>query len=339
MSGKPEALFEHLHRTPPRALLLAGEEGWGIDHAMTLLRHHWTGQEAEWVRLVGSSCDAKTLATQLPQPSLFARQSVVVIEDAHQIKGDGAGVIAALLAEQRASLSLVLVSRERVDPKFKNGKLFKAVAQHGVVALFYPLDRPQRMQWLIHRLDEADLEMTQDAKELLIDYCHDLPLLAQELDKLTLWGSGGVIREEHVEAVAVNDQTGGFQEMEAAFYQRDPAQALRQLRRLRAAGIEPPQILFRLASNLRLIVQGHALAQAGQHPEQIAKTLRVFWKQQRTFAGGMRRWSRDRAIAALATLSEVDRGVKTGEPDRGLERWIARFFADRPTQSPIRPKV
>ena len=173
------------------------------------------------------------------------------------------------------------------------------------------MDARELPRWLQQRINQAGLQIDNDALQLLCDRVEGNLLAAvQEVEKLRLLCQGDRISAEDVsDSVANNARYNLFTLVDCAL-QGDTAGAMKMLHGLRAEGVEPPVILWALSREIRLLYQCAIDIDKGQNQQRVLQSQRVWDKRKPIVSAGLARHSRDGLGELLHQASLVDHSIK-----------------------------
>ena len=143
-------------------------------------------------------------------------------------------------------------------PKLERGTTrhawYKATDRVGAVLRLWPLKPGEMKRWLQRRMRAAELRLSDDAVQLLLDRTEgNLAAAQQAVEQLHLIDSGGQLEAETVErAIADNAQADIFQLADAAL-DGDAKRCLTLMARLRATRTEPQRLLWVLGRELETL--------------------------------------------------------------------------------------
>ena len=157
-------------------------------------------------------------------------------------------------AEHPPADTILLVVAPNLDKKTAGSRWVGALASAGVHVEVRPVGAQELGHWVDARMRAAGLEPTARAVALIAERVEgNLVAAAQEIEKLRLLRGPGAVDEEAVlDAVADSARFDVYKLVDAAFA-GDAARALRVLEGLRGEGLEPPQIMWLIRSDLRSI--------------------------------------------------------------------------------------
>ena len=196
-------------------------------------------------------------------------------------------------------------------------------------------DEPGDVARLVREALAAEqLGLSAEALQLFVERLpRERGVARQEIERLILFlgpGSGRIARPEDLEDyLGVEPEASLSDAASLAFGGRlGPAQAA--LRRARAEGEGGPAAVRALGMHLGRLRQALILHRSGAPLQEAAKSVGVFWKNEREFLRQARSWSQEALEAMAPDVLEADRACKrTGSPDGLISERLALTVAAR----------
>jgi DNA polymerase-3 subunit delta len=269
------------------------------------------GSDVEVIRLHDSdiAADPDRIIGELTTGSLFGGTKIIWLTS-FPAKGQ-----AAVLEAITRPLTGAYLAVQAPDLK-KSHKLVQAFeAAPGLAALAsYGEDRESLTSMIRQHVSSAGYEIDNDAAALVAARCDFSALLAKsEAEKLmTFAGTTRRIMADDVEACLIDQQTAGLSEIIDNALNGEGRKALVAFERFMAEEQNIVPILVVLSSTLLRMHALRTAMDAGTPIMQAIKELRppVFFKQQDTLAGQVRRWPADALTAYLRLLNTTLRETR-----------------------------
>jgi len=265
----PDSLAPHLERQLLPAYLVSGDEALLINEATDAIRASakskgFTERESHFVERAGDWEDVRASTGSM---SLFGSRRLVEIR-MHSGKPGVTGnkALVKLLEANDPDLVLMIMT-PRLDRDAQSADWVKALDARGGWVQVWPIDSDRLMAWLRGRCRRLNLDVGDEALELLADRVEGNLLAAhQELEKLRLLTPAGakVSADAVLASVADSARFDVFQLTEATL-SGDTSRALRVLSGLRSEGVEPTLVLWSLIKAVRDTWNAYA-APPGQGP-------------------------------------------------------------------------
>jgi DNA polymerase III subunit delta len=329
-----DALPAHLQKQLLHAYLVSGDEVLVAGEAADAIRAkaRAEGFTERDVHFLDRSSDWSEVRAAARTLSLFASRRLIEVRLQSGKAGVAGGTVLRSLIEDADPETLLLILTPRLDRDGQAAEWVRAVETCGVWVQVWPVDPGRLVGWLRARGRRMQLDLTEDALELLAARTEGNLLAAdQELAKLSLLGLKGRISAETVlESVADSARFDVFQLNEAVLA-GEAERALRILASLRGEGAELVLTLWALTKAMRDLWNGLAHPQGGS-----AQT----WQRRQNAAleKGLRR-ARSLAFDQLAVRAErVDRMIKgrlEGQPWDEMAL-LALEICGRPVLAPAR---
>ncbi len=214
------------------------------------------------------------------------------------------------------STVLILLERGSVN---KNSALLKAAARHGKVEEFKSPVGGMLERWIAERGRGAGIKITPGALSALAATLSDLQMLANELDKLSLYvGEGGTVDEKALRQMSFASRQDDVFEMTSAAARRDTRGALQQLHKLTDSGTQPEGILPVLAWQVRTLMQVRDMLDRRVPEYRMAEKSGLSDYMVQKSVSQARQFSMKKLLQIHTGLLELDHAVKTGRAQAEL---------------------
>ncbi|HEX5313803.1 MAG TPA: DNA polymerase III subunit delta [Gammaproteobacteria bacterium] len=227
---------------------------------------------------------------------------------------EGARALAAWFAAPPADV-LLLVTAIGAERKAAQTAWAKAAEKAGVLVECRPIPATDLPGWIKERLRQRNLALPSEAIGLIADYAQGNPsAAAQAIERLLLLAPIGDTDLENVREAIVDEARYGTFECVDAALAGDAAGTLHMLRRLAEAGTAPPQLLWVIARDLRLLASWRWASELGGPRPQV-------WDSRRSLiAAAARRRQADSWQSLLVAAAEADRCIKGRAPGNAWTR-------------------
>jgi len=201
-----------------------------------------------------------------------------------------------------------------------NNPLLRELSAVASVKSFPLLKEVKLRQWIERRVTEAGGSISPKAVDLLVRFVgNDLWIMANEIDKLTLFVGGRLIEDGDVRAVVSYAQEANVFAMVDAILESRAGFAQELLQQLLKQGAAPAQLLVMLARQVRIILQIKEMRSRKKSRNEIQNklgltsdfVLRKAWEQ-------ADKYSLARLKEVYHKLLEADLSIKTGKYDGEL---------------------
>ncbi|MDD4238178.1 MAG: DNA polymerase III subunit delta [Desulfotomaculaceae bacterium] len=313
--------------------LFYGEETYLRDLALVRLKEYFEqGGQADLdldVDVIeGETTDPVEVAARAETLPFFAAKRLVVVKNPSFFKsgkrGGKAGEReepkpsrreAALLEYIKApspSTCLVFSTGENVD---KRKRLFQAIKKNGRELEFIYLSPGDLSRWVAKRAGQESRRFAPGAANALLDAAGpSLQALSLEIEKLINYTAGReLITIEEVRLLCrPRLEENIFAVMDAVGSKRY-REALTGIKDMLAAKEPPLKILSMIARQFRILLMVRDLTERGCPAREIGERLKIHPFVAQKATAQSRNFSKPLLIGALAALSELDVGVKTGK--------------------------
>jgi DNA polymerase-3 subunit delta len=258
MKLAPAQLAKHLQSSLAPVYAISGDDPLLCQEAADAIRAATRAQgfTERQVFNADASFDWGTLLQAGNSLSLFAEKRVLELRIPNGKPGDkGTAALLEYLSRPPED-TLLLISLPKLDGSTQKTKWAKAVID-GPSAQFiqiWPVEVHQLPQWIRQRMNQAGMNATQEAVDLIAARVEgNLLAAAQEIEKLKLLADGNQIDASTVQAaVADSARYDVFGLIDAAL-NGEASHALRTLEGLRGEGVDSTVVLWALARELRLL--------------------------------------------------------------------------------------
>ncbi|MEL6395151.1 MAG: DNA polymerase III subunit delta [Planctomycetota bacterium] len=279
--------------------------------------------ELEVSRFDGQSDALADVLDECRSFGLMSGHKLVVLDAAEQLVNESTRPMLDRYAEQPAEGATLVLRAETWRP----GNLDKKVALVGAVVKCEPPREDQAARWAELRAKKthgATLEA--DASRMLVDYFGpDLGRLDSELGKLAVAASaaGGTITTALIERMCRSSRPFDPWSVQGEVLSPSVERAVSAVRRRVAETHKDQSVpvsiaLVQLAAKLHGVAAG---VHAGENPEKLAKTYKLWGESKSAIQSAARSLGPDRARALFRRALDVDQGLKQGlgRADRSLE--------------------
>lgn len=284
------------------------------------------GQERE-VEVLSGEASLDALVQSASMVSLFGSAKIIVQENpAWLSKKVDTEELCQWIEAPLEGVSIVLVSPKKID---KRKKFSKYLIKKNMLVAADPLKPWELANFVRARARALGKHMDQETAQALVALVgEEEVLLDNELKKMVLYVQDKKTLDlEDVEALVSRSAQAGIFDFMDALSDQDGVKSLRLLDQLLLGGEPAVKILFMIARQFRILLQGRQLMDRGQTYGQIVKAMGVnpyVWKKAQPFC---QRFDEARLKKTFYQVQKIDRRLKTGEgqPRQLLEQFILDF--------------
>jgi DNA polymerase-3 subunit delta len=203
-----------------------------------------------------------------------------------------------------------------IDGKIsKSNPLLKKMAKTARVHDFPPLKGPRLQQWILSRVAAQGAAISPRAVRPLIETAgEDLWVLANEIDKLSLYAGGRRIEEADVQQVSSFAREANIFAMVDAIAEKRLPASMRLLHQLLSEGTPPTHLLTMMSRQVRLMVQAKELGRQRLSLEEKREQLGLSWNFPiDKLLSQSADHSKERLLAIYEKILETDLAIKTGK--------------------------
>lgn len=293
--------------------LLFGEEAFLLNHAATQIKSTAKAQGFdEVIRFaVSPQFDWQEVAQEYASLSLFSNRKIIELELAGSKPNAAASKLLQSLAQNPNPDCILMLKGEKVGSDIQRGAWFKAFDKDGVFIPCYALQGNQLFTWLEQQCQQLGLQLTPDAKSLLVEYNQDnLFAIAQELEKLALLNPTDSISAEVLAPTLVNQSRLDVFDLSDALLKGDSEQISKVVLKLKQENVEPTIILWALVRECENLEAMSRVVSLGESISSVLQQFKVWKNKQAITERALRRIESTQLSAIMAALAEFDLAYK-----------------------------
>lgn len=280
---------------------------------------------------VETGFDWNSLLVEAASMSLFAEKKLLDVRLPSAKPGREGGAALREYASNPPPDTILLLRVGRFDKGGANTAWVKALDAAGVFVQIWDLKPQDTFRWVENRLKRAGFQPEQDAVRLLTARIEgNLLAAAQEIEKLRMVLDPGPLSLKQVREAVTDSSRFDIFELSDAALAAQPERAARILEALRGEGLEPPQILWALARDIRMLAQLSDAAAKGKNSKGV---LGNTWQQRvKQLSGAVRRYSNtewSEMLQRCVLVDEIIKGVRKGNAWNELLQ-LTLWFAGKP---------
>ena len=201
----------------------------------------------------------------------------------------------------------------------RNNPLLRAIRPLADTREFRLPSQREMPSWVRERVDKLGVSIEPRAISAIVDAIgNDTRIADMELQKLTLYRSGGMIRLQDVEAmVSYVREANIFAAVDAALEGRAGV-ALRLAHQLLEAGRPPTYVITMIARQVRFLILAKDLKARGMRQDEIGHRLSIRGYPLTKTMQQEGRFSAERLAEIHRRLLEADLSIKTGAADEDM---------------------
>jgi len=293
--------------------LLFGEEAFLLNHAATQIKSTAKAQGFdEVIRFaVSPQFDWQEVVQEYASLSLFSNRKIIELELADSKPNAAASKLLQSLAQNPNPDCILMLKGEKVGSDIQRGAWFKAFDKDGVFIPCYALQGNQLFTWLEQQCQQLGLQLTPDAKSLLVEYNQDnLFAIAQELEKLALLNPTDSISAEVLAPTLVNQSRLDVFDLSDALLKGDSEQISKVVLKLKQDNVEPTIILWALVRECENLEAMSRVVSLGESISSVLQQFKVWKNKQAITERALRRIESTQLSAIMAALAEFDLAYK-----------------------------
>ena len=301
---------------------------WGEEHLLqeTFLKQIediLSSSNFEKSTFYGSNLDIDALASSISSLSLFATQRLIVIKEAHKIKGNNEKTIAGMIEQGNLASNIVFINLQKLrkDQLGKN-EIIKASAEKGDVVEFRQLYPEECIKFAITELKKGNKTISEKDAEYLYQTSGDnLFDLKNEIDKLVLFtGDRCTITSEDIFKCSGFIRQENVYEITNAILENNKTKALKLIDNLLDSGTETFHLFNLFFWTYRRIIMAKTLQKTNTPAEVILRKVKLW---DRNFPDKIKKFSYSEVLKKLECLYNAELSIKSGKIENADFRVIA----------------
>jgi DNA polymerase-3 subunit delta len=312
--------------------LFYGEETFLRDLALARLKEYFelgnpVGLDVDVIE--GETADPAEVAARAEILPFFAARRLVVVKNppffktarrggenggAEEPKSGRGAALLEYIKKPSPSTCLVFSTGDPVD---RRTRLFQAIKKYGHEIEFTYLSPGYLTRWVTKRAGQSGRKFAPDAANILVNSAGpSLQALSLEIEKLVNYTAGReVITTEDIHLMCPPRLEESIFAVVDAVGNRRYREALAGIKDMLAAKEPPLKILSMIARQFRILLMVCDLTERGCPAREIPGRLKIHPFVARKAVSQSRNFNKQLLTGALAALSELDVGVKTGKTE------------------------
>lgn len=340
MKISPAQIEKALGRGLAPVYLVAGEEPLQYKEVVdTIVKTAESqGYTERQIIYVETGFDWNSVLMEAASMSLFADKRILDIRLPSSKPGRDGGAVLREYAGNPPPDTILLLQVGRFDKGGANTAWVKALDAAGVFVQIWDLKPNETHRWVETRLQRAGFQPQPEAVQLLTERIEgNLLAAAQEVEKLCMVLDPGPLSLDQVKEAVTDSSRFDIFELSDAALAGQAERAVRILEALRAEGLEPPQVLWALARDIRILAQ---LSDASAKGKNSKAVLGNMWQQRvQQLSGAVRRYGHDewgKMLEHCVQIDEMVKGVRKGNAWNELLQ-LTLWLAGKPLWSAKAP--
>ncbi|WP_067866088.1 DNA polymerase III subunit delta [Neptuniibacter marinus] len=313
MKLRPEQLEAQLKKGLAPVYFITGDEPLILEESSDLLRSRiqQQGFNEREVLHVDGSFNWEYLLECANALSLFAEKKIIELRLGSQKLNKKSSELLQSYLNNPAPDNILLITANKLDGSAKKSAWFKAIDKCGIIIEIWPVETEQLPNWIRQRAAQIDLQLNEEAIQLLCDRIEGNLLAAkQEINKLSLLFPNQVVTADDViDSVSDSSRYDIYGLIDAAL-NGQAARCCKILQALKQDGTEPPVALWALSKELRSLSAIQQAQQNGQSFDAVCQRERIWGKRKPLVRKTAQRISAEQINLALQQGAEVDKIVK-----------------------------
>ncbi|TNE79001.1 MAG: DNA polymerase III subunit delta [Gammaproteobacteria bacterium] len=281
--------------------------------------------------------DWNTVLTEASSLSLFASKKIIELRIANGKPGDKGSKVLQEYCATPSPDNLLLIITPKLESAATRSKWVKSIETCGAFVQVWPVPQAQLPSWIGKRLQQAGIQASRQAVDILADRVEGNLLAAvQEIEKLKLLLPEGEVDATTMSTVVADSARFNVFALVDRALEGDAQGASRNLRGLRDEGTDATVILWALSRELRTLIKAREALDQGDHMDWVLKNLGVWEKRKRLIKMALKRLPISQLKQMLYLAGGIDRaikGMRTASPWDDLSTLTLMFCGSPVIQS------
>lgn len=324
-------LAQHLQRELLPVYLLSGDEFLLVQESLQAVRdaarkQGYSGRETYYIE---GRFNWEEILLSANSLSLFADKKIIELRfrNGKFLEADSKALLQML--EVANNDFLIIITMPRLEPGVNRSKLYKTIEEKGATLALWPIDRQQLPQWIKSRLQNYQIQATNDAIAFLADSTEgNLLATQQEIEKLYLLNSQELIDLPTMMKIVSNSSRYTVFNYVDRCLLGDTANALKTLQGLRDEGHDAILILWGISRELRTLYRLLFAIEQGTPPAQAIHSERVPDMRHRVMQPALQRLNLNTLKHLLVKAQTIDhciKGLRNDSPWLHFEQLTVRL--------------
>ncbi len=257
--------------------------------------------------------DFKDFYSNFKITSMFAEKKLIILLNVFSNAKFQEDFLENIKALEDLKDIVVIYGKDKVDQKTK---LFKILQRHAKTQEFNFLQPAMLKKWVMREFEKNGAKINNDALDLLISFVkNDLWRISNEINKLSNYKKGSVVKKDDVETLVKPDIENDIFRTIEAIASKNKKQALNLLHKHLDKGEAPLYLLSMIAYQFRNLLILKELIEKRLPYQVIAKKsgLHPFVVQKTYYACGQ--FSSSQLKKIYQKIFQIDSDIKTGKID------------------------
>lgn len=309
-----QQLSAHLKNSLHPIYIISGNEPLLVQESCLMVKQAAQTQGFEEYELMHaeSGFQWESLVDSALSLSLFAQKKIIELRIPNGKPGDKGSQALQRYCENINDDTLLIIVLPKLESATSNSKWYKRLDQYAVSLPIWPLESAQFPAWLKQRIQQKDLDITDDALQLLAQQVDgNLLAAAQEVEKLSLLEAPKTTINAHTIEQSVGDSSryDVFSLVDSAL-SGNVQRSLKILQSIQNTGTEPVLILWALSKESRLLLDLTQGLAAGKNLNVLFKELGIWQKKQTLYKAASQRLSISQCQDMLLLCQNIDESIK-----------------------------
>ncbi len=313
MKLRLDQLAQHLKKPLLPIYLISGDEILLVQETVTTLIK--TAQNTGFndkTLIEATNTEAwQQLSRETQNLSLFSHKRIIECRVPQAKFGDGGGKTLQQYAAQPATDTLLLIITAKLTSQQQNTAWFKAIDKVGAIIQIWPINDQQLPAWLRQRIQQAGLQMDNNAIQFLQNHVQGNLLAAvQEIEKLQLLYGQNKINEQQIAAAISGNNRFNLFELTDNLLIGNSDRCLQILQFLQQDGNEAVLVLWGITREIRVLATMAYKISQGMTLMQCFVEARVREQRKAITQQALKRHNYQQWLFLLQQSAQVDRVIK-----------------------------
>ncbi len=297
----------------PNFYFMAGEDTFSLVEEVNRWKDAFLEKygDTDLEELDGENASVEVIANALQaSPFLSPKRLVILRNFLATRKAEQANTLLPTL--QKLPDSTFLLMAELSEPD-KRSSIFKTVSTLATQRLFLKPKGAQLNLWIRRRVEALQAKIDSHVADYLISWVgDDLLRIQNEVEKLSLYAQGKPITPAMIDELVADNVQKSIFTLTDQLAQKNYSAVLKTFEKLEQQGEEAGYLFAMVTRQFRLLLEIKALADQGQSPVSIAKTMAAHPFVVQSTLRYAKNFTYEQLESALRELLTLDRRLKTG---------------------------
>lgn len=269
----------------------------------------------ERLRFNADQLQSDQLYTVLFSPSLLAEKRLIELDFREKAPNKTLTAILEDYGKSPSSHQLILIDNDKIDSKTAKSSWYQAIEKMAIVIQVWPIAREHLPAWIKQYAKKFQLQMEDDASQLLADYVEgNLAAAASAIKKIYLLQPKTKVNRELIHTLVTNECHFTIFDLVENLIAGNKERTIHILAVLKTNSIEPTLILWGITRELRFLAELLQQLKQGLTLDSLFKKHRIFSKREAAIRIFLKKFSLVDCWRHLSYAADIDKVIKGAAP-------------------------